>query len=254
MAGYNCRALVLLLWPVIITLVVGVVVDANSTNYSWNQLLQISDIDFQQIFLPNYLNDLINVERKNDRGGSNNSDFIDRKCGQDLRYILNQMIHERKLWATKIFNSWSQSLVPSGFISGTITDYGDYDQCLSIDKIKSSPIIPEYCLLEFEWPMPTKQPFVNNHNVNHRTNGIIPSNVDDRIIVNKTIYTHLANESSIFYYSSIIRGICLPNSCTKPNELLHNNIEIFGFKLRQISCNRKPEWPLKPNTVQLIAM
>ncbi|KAH7643363.1 hypothetical protein HUG17_10054 [Dermatophagoides farinae] len=164
------------------------------------------------------------------------------------------MIHERKLWATKIFNSWSQSLVPSGFISGTITDYGDYDQCLSIDKIKSSPIIPEYCLLEFEWPMPTKQPFVNNHNVNHRTNGIIPSNVDDRIIVNKTIYTHLANESSIFYYSSIIRGICLPNSCTKPNELWHNNIEIFGFKLRQISCNRKPEWPLKPNTVQLIAI
>ncbi|OTF74757.1 hypothetical protein BLA29_010211 [Euroglyphus maynei] len=77
------------------------------------------------------------------------------------------MIHERKLWATKLFNSWSQSLVPSGFISGTITDYGDYDQCLSIDPEQSSPIISKYCLVEFEWPIPSIRPIDHNESCHH---------------------------------------------------------------------------------------
>ncbi|XP_027202132.2 nose resistant to fluoxetine protein 6-like [Dermatophagoides pteronyssinus] len=236
MAGSYHRRL-----PLFVALVVVVVRIVDSNDDSWNRFSKISNHDFQRIFLPNYLDDLMIFK-------NNNSDLIDQKCRQDLQSILNEMIYKHKLWATKIFNSWSPTLVSSGFLSGTITDYGDYDQCLHINDINyRHPIQTEYCLLEFEWPISSKRPF--NHNVYHQTI-IMSSNDNDD---DETIYTQLARESSIFYYSSIVRGICLPNSCTKNINFLLQK-EIFGFKLQRISCYHKPEWPLKPNIIQSIAI
>jgi len=91
---------------------------------------------------------------------------------------------------------------PSGFLSGSFSSFGDYDQCLSIKSEESSlPINGKYCFMELRPPKPVQE-----------------------INLNNTKYKNFHYESVINYwikmdgFSPVANGICLPSVCTE-NEI-----------------------------------
>ena len=93
-----------------------------------------------------------------------------------------------------VIDSWGR--FPSGLISGTVTAFGDYDQCIDIDHtVNGKTIVGKYCLLDIRLPIPSS-PITFNENIS--TNSLF-----------KTIVKNPLN------YMRITNGICIPSVCTK---------------------------------------
>ena len=109
------------------------------------------------------------------------------------------------------FNSWAK-FPPSGTLAGTLTDFGDYDQCLSVDILPA-----QYCLVDISIPMPPMPKFHNYYQQSKVLPNIaeLPSNSTVQYLANGTVYHALSDASSIFYYAYIQIGTCMPVQCTK---------------------------------------
>jgi len=110
-------------------------------------------------------------------------------------------------WAFELINSWGK-FPPSGLMSGSLNDFGDYFQCLSITP---NEVIGEsqYCLIELSVPVP--KPMRVHQNFYHEVD-VLPH------FVNKSgnnIFVKLSRDASFFYWYGIKLGICTPNKCTK---------------------------------------
>ena len=177
-------------------------------DFIWKPMVEISNQSFVNAFLPNYVNFADEVFHSN---------TITFECKTQLQSALDALT-QRRNWAAKLFNSWAK-FPPSGMLQGTLTDYGDYDQCLSL---ASDAIVSQYCLVDISIPMPRPMPMFHNY---FQEAKVLPEN-DDKIEdgsrnqvkmlnTNETIYSHLASVSSVFYYAYIQIGICLPRGCIK---------------------------------------
>ncbi|XP_027205919.2 nose resistant to fluoxetine protein 6-like isoform X1 [Dermatophagoides pteronyssinus] len=210
-------------------------------NGKWQPLLNISDDTIRQLFMPRLLN-LTEI--------ANEWMNVSKNCRHDIRESLAEMFEpsrNRQTWAFKMFDSWSK-MPSSGMFRGTITDYGDYDQCLSIDK---STIPTQYCLVDFAMPMPKPQP--KHHNFFHKTIGLLPENFQRHN--GSTIYEHLEKYSSIFYYTNIEMAICMPNTCNQNDlETILKDAEKIGLELKKLSCEHRPTERWRPNLPQFIAI
>nr|XP_027196790.1 nose resistant to fluoxetine protein 6-like [Dermatophagoides pteronyssinus] len=204
-------------------------------DYPWQPLLNISNDTLAKAILPRYLN--LNLIHDN---------HLSNECRMDI-YRAIDALYERKTWSYKLFDSWARS-IPSGMMIGTFTDFGDFDQCMSID---SSDIVSKYCILDMSIAMPEPVPF--------------PFHLKKRLPVlknhsklNGTIFNHLADKSSLFYYIHLWMGICVPESCSlKDIQYAFNTTGIneFGFQLNSLPCKineNDQNWKL--NFVQLIAL
>ena len=87
---------------------------------------------------------------------------------------------------------------PSGLLSGSFSDFGDYDQCLAIKKTDNKfEIGGKYCFLELRPPEP-----------------VLP------VSLNTTKYRDTYYEAVINYwvkmdgFGPISNGICLPSLCS----------------------------------------
>jgi len=120
---------------------------------------------------------------------------------------LNYKFTNLEDWSYQTNNSWGR-FPPSGIFEGTITDFGDYDQCLSI---KPNEVIGEsqYCLIDISLPLP--QPMSKHQNLHHKVD-LLPQ------FLNKSqnnIFVKLSKNASFFYWIFLRIGICSPNKCTK---------------------------------------
>ena len=92
---------------------------------------------------------------------------------------------------------------------GSLTDFGSYDQCLSVannEIIGSS----QYCSVSFVPIIP--RPMPRQHNLYHKIANLLPPEV----YRNKSnALIKIANESSIFYWVSIRTAICTPSKCSQ---------------------------------------
>jgi len=174
--------------------------------FVWNDLLNVSTEAFQSAFLPNY------VDFRRDVLGLEST--VSTPCKTALYLALNSLT-TRQYWAVKLFNSWAK-FPPSGTMRGTLTDFGDYDQCLSIE---SAAISPQYCLVDIAIPMP--KPMPESHNYHHKAK-VLPHTERELArlshenlvhLSNGSFYQYLADVSSVFYYAYIQIGICLPEQC-----------------------------------------
>lgn len=168
-----------------------------SSEFIWRSLVNISSETLEKAFLPNYI-DLHNIF---------NDESINPDCKSDFQKAL-KALESKQNWAFQMFDSWAK-FPPSGVLSGTFTDFGDYDQCLSIEDLT-----PQYCLLDLALPMPQPMPKYHNY---YQKSQVLPDDVDSNKLdfsVNGTLYRHLADISSVFYYVYLQIGICIPNSCT----------------------------------------
>jgi hypothetical protein len=110
-------------------------------------------------------------------------------------------------WSYQMYNSWGK-FPPSGILEGTVTDFGDYDQCLAI---KPNEVIgkSQYCLIDISLPLP--QPMPRHQNFYHKVN-ILPE------FMNKSgnnVFNKLLEHASYFYWLYLRLGICTPNKCTE---------------------------------------
>nr|XP_027206252.1 nose resistant to fluoxetine protein 6-like [Dermatophagoides pteronyssinus] len=243
----------------------------NHFDFFWRSLFNVSDEFFAHSILPTtFFN--------NQKFFSQNN--LTSSCQNDLRIAIESVWHLREIWSVKLFNSWSKSMIPAGMFMGTLTDYGDYDQCMSItddQESNQSLIIPQYCLIDMSIPMPKPRP--TTHNYYHHTEGIIPdkdllaktvnldfiadqdlsSSIIKQMILapNPTIHEYLAQVSSNFYYSFIRRGICLPSSCTTNdvNKIIEKDFgQEFGWQLNAVICTPKSMQKWRPNALQTFSI
>ena len=103
-----------------------------------------------------------------------------------------------------MYNSWGRFPAP-GFFTGTFSDFGSYDQCLSIEP---NGIIgkPKYCSIDF---VPYLPKIHIHHNIYHN---LTKSPIDSSLSKNN-IFHFVAQNSQFFYYVSMRVGVCVPSSC-----------------------------------------
>jgi hypothetical protein len=106
-----------------------------------------------------------------------------------------------------MYNSWGK-FPPSGIIDGTVTDFGDYEQCLDI---KPNEVIGEsqYCLIDISLPLPKPMPI--HQNFYHKVN-VLPEFVNKS---SNNVLVKLSEDASYFYWFYIRLGICTPNKCNQ---------------------------------------
>lgn len=151
-----------------------------------------------------------------------------------------------------MFNAWGR-FPPAGILEGTLTDYGDYDQCLGIDQ---APLQSEYCLVDVSVPMP---PMPSSHNYFQKTRVLqdYETMVNTSLaatFLNDTIYRHFADRSWAFFYASIRVGICLPRSCSRHDigAMANASLARSGLEVAGVRCETRDKW--RPNFVQIVAM
>jgi hypothetical protein len=105
-----------------------------------------------------------------------------------------------------MYNSWGR-FPPSGVFEGTVTDFGDYDQCINIQP---NQVIGEsqYCLIDTSFPLP-KMDF--HQNFFHKVN-VLPEFINKS---SNNAFVKFSEDASFFYWFHIRLGICTPNKCTQ---------------------------------------
>lgn len=94
----------------------------------------------------------------------------------------------------------SGRIVPSGFLAGTITDFGEFDQCLSIKNIPDpdlGKVSGQYCWLSYRPPLPPLNIEVNFTGTEYES----------------TWPSKLFSTPRTRLYYRIASGLCLPTSC-----------------------------------------
>jgi hypothetical protein len=134
------------------------------------------------------------------------SSNISRECETSIFAAINAL-NLLEDWAFQMYNTWGK-FPPTGILEGTVTDFGDYDQCLAIEP---NEVIgkSQYCLIDISLPLPKPMPIHQNffHNVN-----VLPQFVNTS---KSNVFVKLSKDASFFYWIFIRRGICTPNKCTQ---------------------------------------
>jgi len=162
-------------------------------HYDWENLLSAS-VKLKDNFKTDYLRTIVK------------SSHISQECQTSILKTL-ESLNNLEDWSYKMYNSWGR-FPPSGVLEGTVTDFGDYDQCLSIVP---NEVIGEsqYCLVDISLPLP--KPMPKHHNIYHKVN-VLPESVNQS---ENNIIVKLSKKASFFYWFFIRLGICTPNKCTK---------------------------------------
>lgn len=171
---------------------------------------------------------------------------VSSKCSSAL-YNFGSSIVKQQMWALQMLDSSAHHL-PSGFLQGTLTDLGHYDQCLAVHhqsklldfstKLINEPIDGQYCTVIIK---PT--PYTNGTSrwqQNHAKSQTICSisrqlttNQSYNLINNQTEETVIKSlrRNLHFQYNGLRLGLCSPSSCTR-------------LELQQILNNYLNKWHL----------
>lgn len=135
------------------------------------------------------------------------------QCRRDAQLFLDSL-DRLELWALKMFDATAKP--PSGILSGNGNQYGDFDECLSID----GAVRGKYCLA----------------NIQVTLGG--DSNMD---LIDKYIHSGHYIRSNVTdmghrvpRYSSLLWGVCMPSSCSSFDleDELSRALSDFGMSVR----------------------
>lgn len=196
---------------------------------------------------------------------------ISTTCKSAL-YEYIEALKEQKLWANQMFDASAK--LPSGLLEGTLTELGNFDQCLSINShlaetqttseqqhLRSkqhfqqfSTIKGQYCSLQIK-PYLTPRPRL--HTVCQRLPQLSASN-------NQSSWRLLSQQSHQFHYVGLRLGICTPNKCSKLDiqQLLSSYLIKYELLGQVKSCQTATAggasdelvWPLKEFGLDLVQL
>ena len=224
---------------IVLTLFSIVFTSINCNFNNWNQLIKAIESNKDQVPYPN---ELIKFLIKNYQNSN-----ISSECKQSLDKTV-EGLHNSEDWVYKMFNSWSK-FPPTGLLSGTFTDFGDYDQCINIpanDVIGES----QYCLLDISIPVP--KPIGRHQNFYHSVN-VLPEKLKSSGNMSN-VFVNLSKSASFFYWIFIKNGFCVPSKCTKTDvlALAKPGINELGLSIKDLHCESRTSLSL--DLIQIISL
>lgn len=184
-------------------------------------------LEFIGINLKTTIADLIRVNNNNNSSIDYASPLnISLDCEKSLLKLANGLI-KQQLWASKFVDASAR--LPAGLLEGTLTELGNFDQCLAIksasteeDFSEINTINGQYCSFIIK---PVLLPRPRLHTVCQRMPAILPqanystssttlTNSIDIDLIQKP-FKLLSQNSHQFYYSGLRLGMCLPNLCSR---------------------------------------
>ncbi|XP_026765152.2 nose resistant to fluoxetine protein 6-like [Galleria mellonella] len=114
------------------------------------------------------------------------------QCRRDSQHYIDSL-EKLELWALKMFDATAKP--PSGILSGNGNQYGDFDECLSVD----GAVRGKYCLASLQVSL-TDPKYSQIDSLIHSEH-YIRSNVTDM-------------GHRVPRYSSLLWGVCIPSSCS----------------------------------------
>ncbi|XP_035206552.1 nose resistant to fluoxetine protein 6-like, partial [Stegodyphus dumicola] len=159
---------------------------------------------------------------------------LSSKCMNDgLRVLLG--LRKAQPWALRFLDSSGK--IMSGILTGTISDFGSYEECVdTVLKDNKDEIIikGQYCNIHLRPPMPTADPNVKI--------GDIPpllKNISEKSPLMKEI----AKYSSSFNFMSLRLGICVPSGCETEDvgKILKYLGDMINFDTYVSRCEVKEE-------------
>lgn len=98
----------------------------------------------------------------------------------------------------------------AGFLEGSVTSLGDYDECLRVEFPRyfgeETPTVGKYCVLRINFPFPRKPKRLRYHQQLMELN---------QTEYEETVWSHLANYSNAAYTIKGLRfGVCIPSTCS----------------------------------------
>lgn len=151
-------------------------------------------------------------------------------------------VRKQETWAFKLLDSFGR--IDSGTFDGTVTNFGEYDQCLGIDfpgdvdlldDIHASSgnddeddpeesVVGKYCVLRIDIPMPPKPKRLRLHDPVIKLKGTSLEN---------TILHYMSKTFDTLYSLKGFRyGICIPSSCSAEEiESLINKVAYPALKI-----------------------
>ncbi|RWS15985.1 nose resistant to fluoxetine protein 6-like protein [Dinothrombium tinctorium] len=136
-------------------------------------------------------------------------------------------MREKTSWAFKFLDSMGK--IPSGLLEGTLSDFGNFDQCLDaevtteVSWIGVQPILYKgsYCLVEIEPPLPKIK-----DRLKYETVVLNYTNTE----LHTTFFNRWATYVHDYYSYPIAIGMCMPSTCTaKEVEKVMANGKNFHF-------------------------
>lgn len=127
---------------------------------------------------------------------------VSADCAAAFIQIFTGLRHEAK-WVMRMFDSMARP-IPAGISDGTLTDFGSYDQCLSIrgpDTMRG-----QYCLMKWAPPLPPKPEGITFQT---RVLDFQNTTLDDTFLDDLAGYAHALYDRYGRY------GICSPSACSK---------------------------------------
>ena len=108
--------------------------------------------------------------------------------------------------------------LPSGLMSGVVSSFGDYDQCLAIESpetnVTENTIYGKYCLVRPYIPYPAFKELEELGEIgflNKETNELIKSKSEENLNLIKLLITYniIAKKLYLFHL-----GFCIPSQCS----------------------------------------
>nr|XP_027201244.1 uncharacterized protein LOC113795248 [Dermatophagoides pteronyssinus] len=125
---------------------------------------------------------------------------LSEQCEWSLIEWLNSL-NEQQLWAFQMFDS--NGFIPnSGLLSGPLSNFGSYDQCLAIDTGK---IRGQYCMIETR--LSRSSSMMNKQ----QKSELIDSSLNQS---NETIWMNLEKNQRLLPAARWYISLCIPSQCT----------------------------------------
>ncbi|KAG8222358.1 hypothetical protein J437_LFUL015954 [Ladona fulva] len=162
-------------------------------------------------------------------------------CRIHSKIFLNE-VKELKMWALKMYDASAK--LPSGLLHGNVNQYGDFDECLSIDevldkskyKLEDHKIMGKYCLSNIDIHTEDQNSNIIRHLQSHH---MLKSNITDP-------------GHRLPRFSSINWAFCIPSSCSATDlqksvqDVLNNHSSSFEMSLSVTvnpqMCYTKHSW------------
>ena len=109
------------------------------------------------------------------------------------------------------------SFPPSGFAEGVLSDFGEYDECLSVvspeTTDKQPPIKGRYCLMKLILPYPQKEDMESDESLNEEIK-LDPKYRAEEIDLQKLTLKTIVETLNIVSGTIYRMGVCMPSTCT----------------------------------------
>ncbi|KAL1473078.1 hypothetical protein MTO96_022564 [Rhipicephalus appendiculatus] len=133
--------------------------------------------------------------------------------------------------ATNAVIDASGKLAP-GLLDGSLTDFGDYEECLSVAVPDASSedgallFRGQYCMVKSRPPLPPKPRLVTKHF----------AAVNLTLFPENSVMRELAKDAGTFFTTTARTGLCMPSVCSKEDvEAIAKNGTAERFSLRYLT-------------------